>query len=301
MATTLVERAHAKINLTLRVLGRRADGYHDLESLVVFADLADTLTFAPGGDTTLSVSGPHAAACGAPAGNLVLKAQRALADLVPALKGGRFGLDKKLPVAAGIGGGSADAGAALRLLARANDMSIDDARLMVAALRTGADVPVCVASKPCIMTGVGELLSPPLHLPPLYAVLVNPGVALSTRDVFSACTVTPQPHALAASSLPRELDPLIEFLKAHGNDLTDAAILRAPQVADVLGALGALPGVLLARMSGSGSTCFALFAAEAASAAAARRLGEAHKDWWVAPAVFGGRSSSFPSPLVAQG
>lgn len=290
MATALVETAHAKINLTLRVLGRRADGYHDLESLVVFADLADTLSLAPGGDTTLSVSGPYAAACGEPAGNLVLKAQCALAELVPGLKGGRFVLDKKLPVAAGIGGGSADAAAALRLLARANDISIDDARLMVAALRTGADVPVCVASEPCIMTGVGERLSPPLHLPPLHAVLVNPGVALATRDVFSAYSVTPQPHALAASSLPRELKPLIEFLKGHGNDLTDAAIACAPQVADVLRALGALPGALLARMSGSGSTCFALFADATASAVAARRLAEAHKDWWVAPAVFGGRS-----------
>lgn len=286
----LIESAHAKINLTLRVLGRRADGYHDLESLVVFADLADTLTFEPGHDTTLSVSGPYAAACGQPADNLVLKAQRALAACVPGLKGGRFLLDKHLPVAAGIGGGSADAAAALRLLARANDISIDDARLMLAALRTGADVPVCLASHACVMTGVGERLSPPLALPALNAVLVNPGVALATRDVFSAYTAMPQANALAPHAVPRERAALIGYLKAHGNDLTGAAIVRAPIVTDVLRALGALPGAPLARMSGSGSTCFALFADEAEATVAAGRLTEAHKDWWVAPAVFGGRS-----------
>jgi 4-diphosphocytidyl-2-C-methyl-D-erythritol kinase len=290
VATTLVETARAKINLTLRVLGRRADGYHDLESLVVFADLADTLAFEPGRDTTLSVSGPYAAACGQPADNLVLKAQRALAASVPGLKGGRFILDKHLPVAAGIGGGSADAAAALRLLARANDISIDDARLMVAALRTGADVPVCLSSRACIMTGVGERLSPPLPLPALNAVLVNPGVALATRGVFAAHTVMPQAPALSPQTVPRERGVLIDYLKAHGNDLTGAAIACAPVVADVLDALGAQPGVLLARMSGSGSTCFALLASEAEAAAAARRLAESHKDWWAAPAVFGGRS-----------
>lgn len=283
----MIESARAKINLTLRVLGRRADGYHDLESLVVFADLADTLAFTPGGETTLVVGGPYAAACGEPAGNLVLKAQRALAECVPGLKGGAFVLDKKLPVAAGIGGGSADAAAALRLLARANNISIDDARLMVAALRTGADVPVCLASGACIMAGVGERLSPPLHLPPLHAVLVNPGVALATRDVFSAYTVTPQAYALSPLAVPRQIGPLVEYLKAHGNDLTGAAIACAPVVADVLRVLGELPGALLARMSGSGSTCFALFATGGEAAEAASRLGAAHKDWWVAPTVFG--------------
>jgi 4-diphosphocytidyl-2-C-methyl-D-erythritol kinase len=290
VATALVETAHAKINLTLRVLGRRADGYHDLESLVVFADLADTLTFEPAGETTLSVSGPYAAACGQPADNLVLKAQRALAACVPGLKGGSFILDKHLPVAAGIGGGSADAAAALRLLARANDMSIDDARLMLAALRTGADVPVCVASKPCIMTGVGERLSPPLHLPPLHAVLVNPGVALATRDVFSGYTAVPQANALMPHAVPRDLGALIEFLKANGNDLTGAAILRAPVVADVLDALSAQPGVLMARMSGSGSTCFGLYKTANEAGAAVSTLAAAHKDWWAMPAIFGGHS-----------
>lgn len=290
MATALVEKARAKINLTLRVLGRRADGYHDLESLVVFADLADTLTLEPGTDTALDVTGPYAAASGQPADNLVLKAQRALSESVGGVSGGRFRLDKQLPVAAGIGGGSADAAAALRLLARANGISIDDARLMLAALRTGADVPVCMASRACIMTGVGERLSPPLALPPLHAVLVNPGVTLATRDVFAAYTGGPQAHALAPQAVPRDLDALIGFLKGHGNDLTDAAITCVPVVADVLGALGVLPGALLARMSGSGSTCFALFSTQAEATAAASRLAAAHKGWWVTPAVFGERS-----------
>lgn len=287
MAAPLVEKARAKINLTLRVLGRRADGYHDLESLVVFADLADTLTLEPGTDTTLDVSGPYAAASGKPAANLVLKALDALGETISSLNGGRFRLDKQLPVAAGIGGGSADAAAALRLLARANGISNDDARLMLAALRTGADVPVCMASRACIMTGVGERLSPPLALPPLHAVLVNPGVTLATRDVFAAYSGGPQAHALTPQAVPRDLGALIGFLNGHGNDLTDAAIACAPVVADVLGALSDLPGALLARMSGSGSTCFALFAAASDATAAASRLAAAHKRWWVTLAVFG--------------
>jgi 4-diphosphocytidyl-2-C-methyl-D-erythritol kinase len=290
VTAALVDKAYAKINLTLRVLGRRADGYHDLESLVVFADLADTLTLEPAAETTLDVGGPYAAACGKAADNLVLKAARALGDSIEGLTGGRFLLDKQLPVAAGIGGGSADAAAALRLLARANDLSIDDARLMLAALRTGADVPVCMGSKSCIMTGVGERLSPPLALPPLHAVLVNPGVALATRDVFSAYTVTPQAHALAPQAVPRTLPALIDYLGGHGNDLTQAAIARAPVVAEVLVALEALPGARLSRMSGSGSTCFALFATADDAKAAAGQLAATRQDWWVAPTVFASRS-----------
>jgi 4-diphosphocytidyl-2-C-methyl-D-erythritol kinase len=286
----LIESAHAKINLTLRVLGRRADGYHDIESLVVFADLADTLTLEPGGETTLEISGPYAAACGQPASNLVLKAAQTLGADISGLKGGRFILDKQLPVAAGIGGGSADAAAALRLLARANDISIDDARLMLAALRIGADVPVCVTSRACIMTGVGERLSPPLALPALHAVLVNPGVPLATRDVFAAYKGGQQMHVLTPQAVPRELGALIDFLKANSNDLTGAAIACAPVVAEVLGALDRLPGALLSRMSGSGSTCFALFTSAAEAKAAATSLAALHKGWWVRATVFGART-----------
>lgn len=287
MPSPLTESARAKINLTLRVIGRRADGYHELESLVTFADVADTLTLEPGGEASLAVFGPFAGAAGSVDANLVLKAHAALAALVPGLKAGRFHLDKHIPVAAGVGGGSADAAAALRLLARANDLAFDDARLMTAALRTGADVPVCLASRACVMAGVGERLSPPLDLPRLHALLVNPRVALSTRDVFAAYAVAPSRLA-PLGQVPRTPDALIVYLAGHGNDLTDAAIACAPVIGEVLTALRALPGVRLARMSGSGATCFALFASTAEAQAAAAGLGAAHPDWWMAPAVLNG-------------
>ncbi len=186
MPTARAEPAPAKVNLTLRVLGRRADGYHDIESLVVFAGVGDALTFTPGPALALAVRGPTARASGDVADNLVLKAARALAERVEGLKLGRFALSKRLPVAAGLGGGSADAAAALRLLARANGMALDDPRLMQAARATGADVPVCLDPRPRLMRGIGDLLSDPLDLPRLPAVLVNPGVAVPTRDVFAA-------------------------------------------------------------------------------------------------------------------
>src|SRR6478672_10125368 len=156
----LSDDACAKVNLTLRVVGRRADGYQDLESVGAFADCADQLTLEPGGELKLVTTGPLAAACGDTADNLVVKAARLLAEAVPNLKLGAFALDKVLPVAAGIGGGSADAAAALRLLARLNNLSLDDARLQDVALSTGADVPVCLSSHACDMTGVGERLLP---------------------------------------------------------------------------------------------------------------------------------------------
>ena len=159
-AAALADDGRAKVNLTLRVVGRRTDGYHELESVVAFADCADRLTLAPGPELQLATVGPLAQACGEPADNLVLKAARLLGERVPGLKAGSFTLDKVLPVAAGIGGGSADAAAALRLLAQANGIAIDDARLLEVARLTGADVPVCLASRACVMTGVGETLLP---------------------------------------------------------------------------------------------------------------------------------------------
>ena len=183
------EKAPAKVNLTLRVIGRRADGYHDIESLVAFADVGDALTFSPGGALALSVAGPTAAAGGQIADNLVLKAARALAERVERLKLGGFALSKRLPVAAGLGGGSTDAAAALRLLARANGLAPDDPRLMQAARATGADVPVCLDPRPRFMRGIGDVLSDPLDLPQLFAVLLNPGVAVATKDVFAALAV----------------------------------------------------------------------------------------------------------------
>ncbi len=279
MSATLLEKAAAKINLTLRVIGRRADGYHDLESLVAFADVADVLSLQPGVEDRLDVSGPFANRSGAVADNLVLKALSALRQQIAGLTGGRFQIEKNVPVAAGLGGGSADAAAALRLIARANDIPLDDPRLPAAARAVGADVPVCLDPRPRIMRGVGELLSPPLELPALPAVLVNPGVALATRDVFAKFIAGQREGELV--EVPREFDALIECLNHHGNDLTAAASACAPVVADVLAAMKKLPGVKLARMSGSGSSCFALFATPREAAAAAQALASEQKGWWV--------------------
>jgi 4-diphosphocytidyl-2-C-methyl-D-erythritol kinase len=278
--TPLTEQAPAKINLTLRVVGRRADGYHELESLVVFAGVADTLTLEPAAETTLVMDGPNAAACGADADNLVLKAERALGADIGRLRGGHFRLRKNLPVAAGIGGGSADAAAALRLLARVNGLPADHRALAAAALATGADVPVCLASEARVMRGVGEILSAPVALPMLPAVLVNPGVPLATRDVFKAFagmggSDTP------LGPVPDEAEALFAFLDTHGNDLTAPAVACEPAVGAVLDALGQLPGVRRARMSGSGPTCFALFDTAETADAAARQLKTAQPDWWV--------------------
>jgi 4-diphosphocytidyl-2-C-methyl-D-erythritol kinase len=286
VTAALVEQAPAKINLTLRVLGRRADGYHDLESLVAFAGLADTLALQPAPETALDISGPFAAASGKVSDNLVLKAVTALRQRIDGLTAGRFLLEKNIPVAAGIGGGSADAAAALRLLARANGLSVDDSRLNDAALLVGADVPVCLASRARIMRGLGDRLSSPIDVPPLPAVLVNPGPALATRDVFAKFSGT-QAGTKDLANVPSEHAAMIEFLKHYGNDLTQAAIACLPIIGDVLIALRALPGVRVARMSGSGPTCFALFATPDDAASAAQRLTVEHRDWWIKPATIG--------------
>ena len=286
MSAPLVELAPAKINLTLRVLCRRTDGFHELESLVVFADLADTLTLTPSTSVELDVSGPFAAASGNVADNLVLKAYTTLSQRVKDLKAGLFQLDKRLPVAAGIGGGSTDAVAALRLLARLNSIARDDPRLTDAARAIGADVPVCLDPRARIMRGVGERLSPPLAIGSLAALLVNPGLPLSTRDVFAKFVRVPGGVASLAD-LSGDYDALIDQLARHGNDLTQAAIACVSAVGEVLEALRVLPGVKLARMSGSGPTCFALFASADESAAAADRLKILHKHWWIASTTFG--------------
>jgi 4-diphosphocytidyl-2-C-methyl-D-erythritol kinase len=286
----LVEHAPAKVNLTLRVIGRRADGYHELESLVAFADINDRLSLVPGAELALAVSGPNAAQAGGSADNLVLKAARSLAALIPGLTLGAFELVKTLPVAAGIGGGSTDAAAALRLLARANKLAADDPRLYAAAGSTGADVPVCVAARPRLMHGIGEKLSQPLALPALPAVLVNPGAALATKDVFAGWTKASKPAVafdLSGLSKATRYEELLRLLKPQPNDLEAAAIALAPVIAEVLAALRALAGCGLARMSGSGSTCFGLFSSAAEAAAADEILGGKHPHWWVRACALG--------------
>jgi len=286
----LVDNAPAKVNLTLRVLGRRPDGYHDLESLVVFADFGDRLTFVHGGELSLTVHGPNAAQAGEGADNLVLKAAKALAACEPSVGLGAFDLDKALPVAAGIGGGSADAAAALRLLAKANGLPADHPALFSAARATGADVPVCLDPRPRIMRGIGEVLSKPLSLPALPAVLVNPGVPLTTKAVFAHWTAPASPPAALDAEVIvklKDCEALLRLLATQANDLEAPAITLAPVIADVLAALRALRGCRLARMSGSGATCFALFASARAGQEAARVLKLKYPQWWVQACVLG--------------
>jgi 4-diphosphocytidyl-2-C-methyl-D-erythritol kinase len=292
LPAALVDHAPAKVNLTLRVLGRRADGYHEIESVVVFAAAADRLGFVPGGGLALTLRGPTAGLTGTPDDNLVLKAARALSGDIPGLALGRFQLDKRLPVAAGLGGGSADAAAALRLLARANRLKHDDPRLYAAARVTGADVPVCLDPQPRLMRGIGEVLSAPLALPPFPAVLVNPGVAVPTREVFAALRIAASPPRATTNidvlAQARTRAAALELIAAHPNDLEAAAVGIAPAIADVLEALRSLPGCKLARMSGSGATCFGLFSSVRAASAGATVLRAAQPRWWVRASVLGG-------------
>jgi 4-diphosphocytidyl-2-C-methyl-D-erythritol kinase len=288
--SALVEYAPAKVNLTLAVLGRRRDGYHLLDSLVTFARLGDRLTLRPGGPLALSLRGATAAQAGERDDNLVLKAARALAAEVPGLTLGRFLLDKRLPVAAGLGGGSSDAGAALRLLARANRLAPDDVRLRRAARRIGADVPVCVDPRPRHMRGIGEVLSGPLAVPKVAAVLVNPGVAVPTGDVFAIFGLKPgtrRKRAGPARALPGDRDEFLALLVRQPNDLEPAAIKLQPVIARVIEVLGRAPGCRLARMSGSGATCFGLFGSSRAAAAAAQKISAAHPRWWVKATILG--------------
>jgi 4-diphosphocytidyl-2-C-methyl-D-erythritol kinase len=289
MTPPLAARAPAKVNLTLRVIGRRDDGLHEIESLVVFAVLADELSLDSEGPPRLDVHGPLRAACGPAADNLVLKAAAALAARIPGLRLGRFTLIKRIPVAAGLGGGSADAAAALRLLAQANGVPIDDPRVRDAARATGADVPVCLDPCPRVMRGTGELLSEPLDLPPLTGVLVNPGVALATKDVFAAFDRSPAAQSSKAGPPSFDVrDELLAYLQSQPNDLEPAAISLQPVIAEVLSALRGLPHCRLARMSGSGATCFGLFDAPQDATTAAQKLRAAHPHWWIEENSLGG-------------
>jgi 4-diphosphocytidyl-2-C-methyl-D-erythritol kinase len=308
--------APAKINLTLRIFGRRADGFHELESLVVFAPFGDRLTLSLDGALDLSVSGPMAAGAGPLADNLVLRAARALADKIEGLRLGRFELFKRLPAGAGLGGGSADAAAALRLLAKANGLSLDDPRIHAAAHATGADIPVCIDSRPRVMRGIGEILSGPVVLPRLGVLIVHPGLALPTGPVFKALGLAPGeqytgqgrgegafPLAQTRGNAPPDLSPqtgradgggqgaqrdaLLAWLESERNDLERAAISIAPQIADVLSTIAGLAECRLARMSGSGSACFGLFESGPAAAVAAKRLTAARPSWWVRAGLLG--------------
>ena len=273
----IVEPAPAKLNLDLRVAGRRADGYHLLDSLVTFLapgpDQGDRLTFAPADALRLEVVGPMAADLPQGEENIVLRAAQALADLLERAPAAAITLDKRLPVAAGIGGGSADAAATLRGLCRLWRAAPAAEALARLALELGADVPVCLAGRPARMQGIGERLEP-WPLPTLDLVLINPRRPLATAAVFRALDL--------ARCGPRALEPVAADAWRHSrNDLEPAARLLLPAIDAALAALAAVPGCQLARMSGSGPTCFGLFADRAAATAAAAALRAAQPGWWV--------------------
>jgi 4-diphosphocytidyl-2-C-methyl-D-erythritol kinase len=267
-------RACAKVNLFLHVIGRRADGYHLLDSLVVFADVGDELMAEPAETLSLTMDGPFAAALADAPDNLVLRAAKALAP--PGL-GARLVLTKNLPVASGIGGGSADAAATLRLLCPLFGLTPSDEELAKLAVGLGADVPVCLASRPARMSGIGEGLGPAPRLPPCGIVLLNPGIALATAHVFRARTGAWSPPAELPDAW-HDVASMAADLRALGNDLEAPAVALQPIIGKVLTALTALPDCRFARMSGSGTTCFGLFDNASTAALAAEQV--RRPGWW---------------------
>jgi 4-diphosphocytidyl-2-C-methyl-D-erythritol kinase len=253
--------APAKVNLTLRVTGRRADGYHLLDSLVVFAGVGDRVSVRPSAHLSLEVTGPFGHGLAMEVDNLVLRAARRLAEATGVPAQGAITLEKHLPISSGIGGGSADAAAALRVLARFWGVALTEAETRVLALGLGADVPACLASRSVRMQGIGETLSPVPPLPAMGIVLVNPGIPVSTPAIFRARAGTAFSDADAVPGAGWVgLAEIVTALALSGNDLEAPAVALAPVIGTVLAALRARPGCLLARMSGSGATCFGLFA-----------------------------------------
>ncbi|MCH8098023.1 MAG: 4-(cytidine 5'-diphospho)-2-C-methyl-D-erythritol kinase [Proteobacteria bacterium] len=270
--------APAKINLYLHLLGRRDDGYHLLDSLIVFLDFADTVSVRLADGLSLGLSGPSAPALEGTGDNLVLDAARALAEAGGCKAGAAIELTKRVPVAAGLGGGSADAAATLLALSTLWRLDLPHARLAEIALGLGADVPVCLDSRPAFVGGIGEELEPAPSLPPVWVTLVNPGKALATKDVFAAHGGGfTRPGRFNASL--KDAGALANQLRPLGNGLTAAALRLAPGIGEVLEAIEATEGCLLARMSGSGATCFGLYNDEAGATAAAGAIRRAHPDW----------------------
>lgn len=276
--------ARAKVNLYLHITGKRADGYHLLDSLVVFADTGDEISLAPADELSLTIDGPLADGLAAGSDNLVLRAAHALRDLTNGRSGAAIRLTKNLPVASGIGGGSADAAATLSGLCALWDVAPERAVLHGIAARLGADVPVCLDGAASFVGGIGEELAPARGLPPAWLLLANPRIATPTPAVFKARR-GPFSKAARWSEPPRDFADFAARLRSCGNDLTEAAIGVTPAIRDVLVALAALPCCVLARLSGSGATCFGLFADEAGARAAEGELRAARPDWWVKAAA----------------
>ncbi|MEX5727865.1 4-diphosphocytidyl-2-C-methyl-D-erythritol kinase [Rhodovulum iodosum] len=269
--------APAKVNLTLHVTGQRPDGYHTLDSLVIFVDAGDRLSFDAAETLSLTVTGPRADGVPGDARNLVWKA----ADLLGPGRGAAIVLEKHLPAAAGIGGGSSDAAAALRGLARLWEVDLPEAAELLAL---GADVPACLKPRPLRMQGVGETILPGPEMPAMALVLINPGVEVSTPAVFKALDrkdnpAMPTPPGWASAAV------MAHWLGRQRNDLEPPALAQAPVIGAVLAALDDTPGCLLARMSGSGATCFGIYETNEDATAATDALRRARPDWWVQAAV----------------
>lgn len=286
----LREIGRAKLNLTLEILGRRADGYHELRSLVAFAGLGDELTLEPGSALDLDIEGPFAQSLSGD--NLVIRAAEAASVSAPSIKLGRFRLVKRLPVAAGLGGGSADTAAALRLIASANQGALSDAAMAAIAGRLGSDVTVCLGSRPALMTGRGERVEPVRGFPACGVLLANPGIPLSAASVYAELRADDlrAPLLLGGEGTPDfrgDFAQLLAYSLPRLNDLEAPAARLVPEIREVLASLLALDGPRLARMSGSGPTCFALFATEAEAASAGARLAAEFPHWWVAASALG--------------
>lgn len=276
----VVAAAPAKLNLYLHVTGRRPDGYHELDSLIAFADVHDTVIAEPAGELALTVAGPFAADLADEPDNLVLRAARALAGAAGSERGAALTLIKRLPVASGIGGGSSDAAAAMRALKDLWRLDLPAEALDELALALGADVPMCLAGVAAQIGGIGEVIDPVPALPAAGLVLVNPLRAVATPAVFRA-RAGGFSRRMALAGPFADAAALAAALAATANDLALAARRILPELDAVIDALETAPGALLARMSGSGATCFALFASAAAAAAAAHSIAAAHPDWWV--------------------
>lgn len=282
------ELAGAKVNLALHVLGQRGDGYHDLDSLAVFAGVGDVLRAEPGPKTgvTIGVTGPFAEELTVFTDiedNLAVKAARALAKgRWAAPPGVNLLLEKHLPVSAGLGGGSADAAAALRLLNRYWRTKLDNGRLIAIAKQLGADVPMCISSMPVRFGGIGDQLQP-VRLPSIALVLINPGVAVPTESVFRAYEPGPGTPMPAVPGQFRSVFELVIWLRTTRNDLYETARTIAPVIGRVVRVLRSDPDCLLAGMSGSGPTCFGIFASYDAAQRAVARMRVGRPDWWVVP------------------
>lgn len=276
----IARHAPAKINLALHVTGRRADGYHLLESLAVFTRFGDRVSASAGRVDSFSISGPTAGAVPGDGGNLVLQAR-------DRLRGDRkfppvaLTLEKNLPAAAGVGGGSSDAAAALKALARHWGIETDSALMTQVARDLGADVPMCLAARPLIARGIGHDIEPLERFPALSLVLVNPGVAVSTPDVFRALSSRANPPLTPLPDEP-EFDAVIAWLAATRNDLETPAMKIVPAIADALAALRR-SGAAFARMSGSGATCFGIFETDGRARQAAAAISASKPSWFVTP------------------